>query len=131
ASSGIGSRRCGARTSFWFSRTAASRSRARSASWWRAAGCSPGCTGPSSEGRTSVPSRRESLLILGIVGQYPMAGVAWQAVHYLLGFQALGWDAYYVEDSGAPPYDPRAGGVTGESSYAVSYVPDVIGRVGL
>ncbi len=78
-----------------------------------------------------MPPRREPLLVLHIVGQYPMAGVAWQAVHYLLGFQALGWDVYYVEDSGAPPYDPVAGGVTGESDYAVRYVADVMGRVGL
>jgi hypothetical protein len=78
-----------------------------------------------------VPPRREPLLVLHIVGQYPMAGVAWQAVHYLLGFQALGWDVYYVEDSGAPPYDPTAGGVTGECDYAVKYVADVMGRVGL
>ncbi len=78
-----------------------------------------------------MPPRREPLLVLHIVGQYPMAGVAWQAVHYLLGFQALGWDVYYVEDSGAPPFDPTAGGVTGECDYAVRYVADVMGRVGL
>jgi len=78
-----------------------------------------------------VPRRRDPLLLLGIVGQYPMAGVAWQAVHYLLGFQALGLDVYYVEDSGAPPYDPRTGGVSGECDYAVSYVAEVMGRVGL
>ena len=78
-----------------------------------------------------MPRRRDPLLLLGIVGQYPMAGVAWQAVHYLLGFQALGLDVYYVEDSGAPPYDPRTGGVSGECDYAVSYVAEVMGRVGL
>ena len=78
-----------------------------------------------------MPPRRDVLLVLGIVGQYPMAGVAWQAVHYLLGFKALGWDVYYVEDSGAPPYDPEAGGVTGECGYAVRYVSDVMGRHGL
>ena len=75
--------------------------------------------------------RRETLLVLHIVGQYPMAGVAWQAVHYLLGFQKLGWDVYYVEDSGAPPYDPRAGGVTGECSYAVDYVAACMRLFGL
>jgi len=53
-----------------------------------------------------VPRARERLLLLHIVGQYPMAGVAWQAVHYLLGFRQLGWDVWYVEDSGASPYDP-------------------------
>ena len=78
-----------------------------------------------------MPRRRDPLLLLGIVGQYPMAGVAWQAVHYLLGFQALGLDVYYVEDSGAPPYDPRTGGVSGECDYAVSYVAEVMGQVGL
>jgi hypothetical protein len=78
-----------------------------------------------------VPRRRDPLLLLGIVGQYPMAGVAWQAVHYLLGFQALGLDVYYVEDAGAPPYDPRTGGVSGECDYAVSYVAQVMGEVGL
>lgn len=75
--------------------------------------------------------RRDVILVLGIVGQYPMAGVAWQALHYLLGFRELGWDVFYVEDSGAPPYDPEAGGVTGECGYAVRYVADVMGRYGL
>lgn len=74
---------------------------------------------------------RERLVVLHIVGQYPMAGVAWQAIHYLLGFQRLGWDVYYVEDSGASPYDPEAGGVTGECGYAVRYVGEVMRRFGL
>src|SRR4029450_11880951 len=116
----------------WRSRTGASWSTERSTSSWHGADTSRACTRRSSgEGRATVPPRREPLLVLHIVGQYPMAGVAWQAVHYLLGFQALGWDVYYVEDSGAPPYDPAAGGVTGECGYAVRYVADVMRRVGL
>src|SRR5262245_65927410 len=108
--------------SSWSWRTAGSRSRATSARWWPGEACSRGSIAPSSEGRTSVPRRRDPLLLLGIVGQYPMAGVAWQAVHYLLGFQALGLDVYYVEDSGAPPYEPRICGVSGDWDYEVSYV---------
>ncbi len=77
-----------------------------------------------------MPPRRDPLILLHMVGQYPLAGLAWQALHYLLGFRALGWDVYYVEDSGAPPYDPSAGGVTGECDYAVRYVGDVMGRSG-
>jgi hypothetical protein len=70
--------------------------------------------------------------VLHIVGQYPMAGMAWQAIHYLLGFQQLGWDVYYVEDSGAAPWDPDAGTVTtGDCSYAVRYLGDVMARFGL
>jgi hypothetical protein len=78
-----------------------------------------------------VPRARERLLLLGIVGQYPVAGVAWQAIHYLLGLAQLGWDVFYVEDSGATPYDPRAGTRTEDCSYAVGYVADVMRRIGL
>ena len=74
--------------------------------------------------------RREPLLVLGIVGQYPMAGVAWQAIHHLLGFQALGWDVYYVEDSGAPPYDPASGGIGTTAAGNLAYLADVMDRYG-
>lgn len=45
-----------------------------------------------------MPRHRDPILVLGIVGQYPMAGVAWQAVHYLRGPADLGWDGFHVED---------------------------------
>jgi hypothetical protein len=77
-----------------------------------------------------VPSRREPVLVLGLVGQYPMAGVAWQAVHHLVGLQSLGWDVYYVEDSGAAPYDPRTGGRTDDCSGAVRWVGEVMRHFG-
>ena len=33
----------------------------------------------------------------------PVAGVVWQTVHYLLGFQRLGYEAYYVEAHARTP----------------------------
>ena len=78
-----------------------------------------------------MPRRRDPLVVLGILGQYPMAGVSWQAIHYLLGFHRLGWEVWYVEDSGAPPYDPRTGGTGDDCSYAVRHVADVMRRIGL
>jgi len=60
-----------------------------------------------------------------------MAGVSWQAIHYVLGLRQLGWDVFYVEDSGAPPYDPRLGMATEDCSHAVGYVADVMRRIGL
>jgi hypothetical protein len=75
--------------------------------------------------------RREPVLVLGIVGQYPMAGVAWQAVHYLVGLRELGWDVYYVEDSGATPYDPETEGRSGDCAYAVRYLAEVMRRFDL
>src|SRR5437764_5918271 len=110
--------------------TAGSSSTGRSPSSSRAAVTSRASIAPSSEARPSVPPRRDPLLVLGIVGQYPMAGVAWQAIHYLLGLRRLGWDVYYVEDSGAAPYDPRHGGRTDDPAYSVGYVADVMRRFG-
>jgi len=75
--------------------------------------------------------RRPEIVVLGILGQYPMAGVSWQAIHHLLGFRELGWDVWYVEDSGAPPYDPRLGTNTEDCRHAVAYVADVMRRIGL
>src|SRR5437763_3267872 len=111
--------------------TAASSSAGRSRSSSRAAGVSRISTGRSSARSRDVPRRRESLVVLGILGQYPMAGVSWQAIHYLLGFQQLGWDVWYVEDSGAPPYDPRLGMNTEDCAHAVGYIADVMRRIGL
>ena len=33
----------------------------------------------------------------------PVAGVVWQNLHYLLGFERLGYEAYYVEAHGRTP----------------------------
>ena len=45
-------------------------------------------------------SKKLQLVVLGIIGRDPLAGVAWQALHYLEGFRRLGHDVYYVEDTG-------------------------------
>jgi len=78
-----------------------------------------------------MPHRPERLLVLGLVGQYPVAGVAWQAIHYLIGLERLGFEVYYVEDSGAAPYDPRSGGRTDDCTYACQYIADMMRRIGL
>jgi hypothetical protein len=70
-------------------------------------------------------------VVLGLVGQYPVAGVAWQAIHYLVGLERLGFDVHYVEDSGAAPYDPRSGGRTDDCRYACDYVAAMMRRIGL
>ena len=62
------------------------------------------------------------LILLGMMGRTPFAGVAWQVLHYLEGFRRLGCDVYYVEDTGDWPYDPEQNTVTGDSSYTVNYI---------
>ena len=46
------------------------------------------------------------IIVSGIAFWYPLAGVTWQFVHYLLGLKRLGYDVYYVEDSYRRVYDP-------------------------
>lgn len=47
------------------------------------------------------------IIVLGILGRDPVAGVAWQALHYVEGFRRLGHDVVYLEDTGdwAPDAD--------------------------
>jgi len=50
---------------------------------------------------------KDSIIVLGLVGQYPVAGIAWQLLHHLVGFERLGFEVFYIEETGVPPYDPR------------------------
>jgi hypothetical protein len=65
-----------------------------------------------------------------LAGQYPLAGLAWQAAHYLVGLSRLGYDVYYIEDSGAPPYDPRISSIVEDTSYNVSFLKSAMERFG-
>jgi hypothetical protein len=60
------------------------------------------------------------IIVLGIVGRIPVAGVAWQALHYLEGLRRLGHEVYYVEDTKTWPYNPETGG--NDCAYSVSYI---------
>lgn len=46
---------------------------------------------------------RKKIVVLGMMSRMPVAGVVWQTLHYLLGFQRLGYEVYYVETHGATP----------------------------
>jgi hypothetical protein len=62
------------------------------------------------------------IVVLGLMGQYPLAGMTSYLLQYVLGFRKLGHDVYYLEDSGACPYDPRQDSVTMDVSYSVGYM---------
>jgi hypothetical protein len=47
--------------------------------------------------------RRPRIVVLGMLTKMPVAGVVWQYLHYLLGFERLGYEAWYVEDHGINP----------------------------
>ena len=74
---------------------------------------------------------RGRIVVLHFVGQMPLAGIAWQAIHYLVGLERLGFEAWYVEDHGANPYDPRANSVVMDCSYNVAYLKRAMESHGL
>src|SRR2546430_17448787 len=45
----------------------------------------------------------DKIVVLGLMSHFPVAGVVWQTMHYLIGLQRLGYDVYYVEAHGCTP----------------------------
>src|SRR5215472_7928718 len=62
------------------------------------------------------------LLVFGIMGRDPCAGLAWEALHYIEGFRRLGHDVYYIEDDREWPYDPEQNAVTEDCTYAADFI---------
>jgi hypothetical protein len=46
---------------------------------------------------------RKKIVLLGMMARMPVAGVVWQTVQYLIGFQRLGYEVYYVEAHATTP----------------------------
>jgi hypothetical protein len=72
-----------------------------------------------------------SLIVTGGLGNMPFAGVAWQVLHYLEGFRRLGHRVFYLEDTGAWPFDPEHGTVSEDAGPALAYVRRMLERVEL
>jgi hypothetical protein len=76
-------------------------------------------------------AERLRIVVLGIAGRTPFAGVGWQVAHYLEGFRRLGHDVAYVEDTGTWPYDPERNEVTDDPSYTLGYLARLMARCNL
>jgi hypothetical protein len=46
---------------------------------------------------------RAPIVLLGAMTRYPVAGIVWLTMQYVLGFRRLGYDCYYVESHGGTP----------------------------
>jgi hypothetical protein len=71
------------------------------------------------------PSRGR-IIVFGILFWYPLAGVTYQFLHYLIGLRRLGYDAYYIEDSGRWIYDPRLNDLSPDASGNIDAVVPVL-----
>jgi hypothetical protein len=68
------------------------------------------------------PGKSSRLIVLGMMGRMPLAGVIWQVLHYLEGFRRLGFDVDYVEDTETWPYDPEQNTVTDDCRYTLALI---------
>jgi hypothetical protein len=73
---------------------------------------------------------RSSLVVLGMMGRMPVAGVTWQVLQYLEGFRRLGFTVFYVEDTGEWSYDPDRNTITDDPTYAVNCIQSVMAPYG-
>jgi hypothetical protein len=62
------------------------------------------------------------VIVFGILFWYPLAGVTYQFLHYLLGLRRLGYDPFYIEDSGRWVYDPRITDLTPDAEANIQAV---------
>lgn len=72
-------------------------------------------------------SARESslrIVVAGLVGAYPVGGVAWDYLQYLIGLARLGHDVIYHEDTWIWPFDP----LQNTRVETASYSADVLAR---
>jgi hypothetical protein len=61
-------------------------------------------------------------VVTGMIAAYPVGGVAWDYGQYLLGLERLGFEVFYLEDSGEPAYDPVRRTYDADASYGVAFL---------
>lgn len=71
------------------------------------------------------------IIVTGLIAQYPLGGVAWDYLQYVVGLARLGHDVYYIEDTGQWPYNPNEVGTAKSCEYNVNHLRDTLGRFGL
>jgi hypothetical protein len=80
---------------------------------------------------TRTTPLKPRIIVSGILFWYPLAGVTYQFLHYLLGLRQLGWDPHYVEDSARWVYDPDLNRPSPDPTGNIARVAPILERFGL
>jgi hypothetical protein len=73
------------------------------------------------------------VLVLGYLVRGPMGGMVWHHLQYLMGLRFLGYDAWFLEDSGDVEYccyDPVRNTTDADPHYGLSFAADAFKRIG-
>src|ERR1051326_7224266 len=74
--------------------------------------------------------RKGKFLVSGLLFWFPLAGVTYQFLHYLIGLRRLGYDPYYVEDSARWIYNPRLNDLSPDASANIKAVLPALNKHG-
>ena len=76
-----------------------------------------------------TPSTQKLRIIVGgMVGQFPLGGVAWDYFHYVLALHELGHDVYYHEDTNTWPYNPSIREPSSDGVYNAEFIRNFFDR---
>jgi hypothetical protein len=70
----------------------------------------------------------KKIVLLGMMTKIPVAGAVWGTMQYLIGFQRLGYDAYYVEAHARTPSMLMENDDDDSSALAAAYLDRVMRR---
>jgi GT2 family glycosyltransferase len=74
---------------------------------------------------------RPKIVVLGMMTKIPVAGVVWQTVQYLIGFQRLGFEPYYVEAHARTPGMLMREASDDSGLIAAAFIRNTLARFGL
>lgn len=74
-----------------------------------------------------------TIVVGGYIVGYPLGGMTWHHLNYLLGLHHLGHEVWFLEDSGSysVPYNPVANVCDADSSYGREYLERTFAEYGL
>ena len=63
-----------------------------------------------------------------MVAQYPVGGIAWDYLQYVIGLAGLGHDVFYHEDTSCWPYHPHENRMTDDARYSAGFLNNFFQR---
>jgi len=78
----------------------------------------------------NLPAKKK-IVLLGMMTKIPVPGVVWQNIHYLVGFERLGYDVYYVEQHARTPSMFMETEQSDGSGRAAAFLAQVMEQFGL
>jgi len=70
-------------------------------------------------------------IVTGMLATYPVGGVAWDYGQYALGLERLGFEVFYLEDTGISSYtyNPQLGGYQEDCTYGVQFLEESLAKL--